>query len=559
MKIKQCNKCHKNYIIRDNDTQFYIKMSVSEPTLCPDCRQQRRLAWRNEKSLYEDNCDLCGKKVISLYAPGSPYQVYCQDCWWGDHWDPCDYGQEFNFSESFFKQYRELQLKVPRLALYNLNSINSEYTNHSFNNKNCYLGTAFGNCDDCLYGHWVLGCRNCVDGLYIEDSELCYDCLYCQKCYGAFYCEYCKNAKESLLCFECENVDNCIGCVQLRHKQYYVLNKPVTAEKFQEIKRNILTDPEKMKTMQNNFSALKLKAPRRHTLQINSENCVGNDLYNCRNTYYGFNCHNCENCSYIFDIDSVKDSMDDYEHGWFKQSELIYEAHAGMAGYNFRFCNICADSRNLTYCDMCNQNCSDLFGCVCLKKKHFCILNKQYTEDAFNKLRIKIIEYMKRTGEWGEFFPMRLSPFAYNESAAQEYFPLKKEEALSLNCHWQEENQNNYIRVNYAICNDIAKINDDILQKILTCSECGKNYKLIAAELAFYRQTGIPVPKKCFGCRHKKRMQARNPRSLWKAQCMCTKPNHNHQGRCANEFETTYSPERKELVYCEDCYNREIY
>lgn len=32
-----------------------------------------------------------------------------------------------------------------------------------------------------------------------------------------------------------------------------------------------------------------------------------------------------------------------------------------------------------------------------------------------------------------------------------------------------------------------------------------------------------------------------------------------HNGRpCPNEFETTYSPERKEIVYCEDCYLREV-
>ena len=31
---------------------------------------------------------------------------------------------------------------------------------------------------------------------------------------------------------------------------------------------------------------------------------------------------------------------------------------------------------------------------------------------------------MMITGEWGEFFPSSLSPFGYNETVAQEYFPL---------------------------------------------------------------------------------------------------------------------------------------
>jgi len=28
---------------------------------------------------------------------------------------------------------------------------------------------------------------------------------------------------------------------------------------------------------------------------------------------------------------------------------------------------------------------------------------------------------------------------------------------------------------------------------------------------------------------------------------------------CTNEFETPYAPDRPEIVYCEECYNKEIY
>jgi len=32
---------------------------------------------------------------------------------------------------------------------------------------------------------------------------------------------------------------------------------------------------------------------------------------------------------------------------------------------------------------------------------------------------------MIETGEWGEFFHPSLSPFGYNETVAQEYYPLQ--------------------------------------------------------------------------------------------------------------------------------------
>jgi CxxC-x17-CxxC domain-containing protein len=44
-------------------------------------------------------------------------------------------------------------------------------------------------------------------------------------------------------------------------------------------------------------------------------------------------------------------------------------------------------------------------------------------------------------------------------------------------------------------------------------------------------------------------MAQRNPRKLYERKCH----------KCDKEIKTTYSPDRKELVYCEECYNKEIY
>ncbi|MFH1193084.1 MAG: hypothetical protein V1656_02080 [Candidatus Jorgensenbacteria bacterium] len=37
-----------------------------------------------------------------------------------------------------------------------------------------------------------------------------------------------------------------------------------------------------------------------------------------------------------------------------------------------------------------------------------------------------------------------------------------------------------------------------------------------------------------------------------------TVPHIHGGGKCPNEFETSYAPERKEIVYCESCYNAEV-
>ena len=45
---------------------------------------------------------------------------------------------------------------------------------------------------------------------------------------------------------------------------------------------------------------------------------------------------------------------------------------------------------------------------------------------------------MKSTKEWGEFFPTELSAFGYNETVAQEYFPMTEEEVKKQRWKWYD-------------------------------------------------------------------------------------------------------------------------
>jgi hypothetical protein len=71
-----------------------------------------------------------------------------------------------------------------------------------------------------------------------------------------------------------------------------------------------------------------------------------------------------------------------------------------------------------------------MFGCSFMKNASYCIFNKQYDKDTREKEVAKIIASMQARGEWGEFLPLSTSIFGYNETAAHEYMPLTKEEAL---------------------------------------------------------------------------------------------------------------------------------
>ena len=98
---KTCQNYKQAFVIEPDDFVFYEKMKVPAPTFCPDCRLQRRFAFRNERSLYRRKCSLTGESVVSLYPENTLFPVYSQQAWWSDNWDAKSYAKDFDFSRPF--------------------------------------------------------------------------------------------------------------------------------------------------------------------------------------------------------------------------------------------------------------------------------------------------------------------------------------------------------------------------------------------------------------------------------------------------------------------------
>jgi hypothetical protein len=204
------------------------------------------------------------------------------------------------------------------------------------------------------------------------------------------------------------------------------------------------------------------------------------------------------------------------------------------------------------YCDHC-FTCTNCFGCIGLRHKDYCILNRQYSKEEYEKLAPGIIENMKQGGEWGEFFPVELSPFAYNETVAHEYYPIEKDEVLKRGWKWRDK-KDEIPKVEKIISasqlpDTIEEIPDDVLNWAIKCEETDRPFKIVKQELEFYRKMKLPIPHLHPDERHKRRMALRNPRKLWARTC----------DKCKKEIQTTYSPERPEKVFCEECYLAEVY
>lgn len=545
--MKNCKQCSTNFEITDADRGFYEKIDIPEPSLCPGCRMQRRIRFRNFFNLYHRKCDLTGKSILSMYDVDAPFPVYEMYEWWGDKWSGFDYGRDIDFTRPFFEQLKKLHDAVPRMSIVNVQCENTDYCNLSFQSRNCYL--VFGNVmnEDCYYGHIVWQSKNCFDCLYTYRSEHCYECVDCVQCYNVFFSQSCDNCSGSRFMVNCVGCRNCFGCVGLKNKEYHIFNQSFSKSEYESRMAEFNQgDIKLIDIAQKRVKELIGKEIVKYFHGFGCENVTGDYLYNCKNVFDSYDAKNCEDCRYLATAESFVNSYDiNYSPD---KSEWCYNCVA-VVGHELFNCHNTNNCANSLYCDHC-YNSKDCFGCAGLKSQRYCILNKQYSKEKYEDLKNRIIEHMKRTGEWGEFFPHKVSPFGYNETMAQEYFPLTKDEAKEKGWRWKEIKAQKYKGgPKYKIPNDIKDVKEDICNQVLVCEKSEKLYKVIPQELKFYKTHNLPIPRCCWEQRHKDRMALRNPRRLYDRKC----------DKCQKPIQTTYSPDRPEKVYCESCYLKEVY
>ncbi len=550
-----CKKSGQPFLITKEDEDFYQKMKVPLPTLCPEERQRRRLAWRNERTLYKRKCSGSGKTIIGMYPENTPFPVFDHNYFFSDKWNALDYGREFDFNRPFFDQFHELMQVVPRMRNHSVGNDNAEYGNLSSWSKDCYMLFESDNNRDCYYLENSFRCVNTCDCGYAKECELCYQCLDIKDSYNLRYCLICKNCSDSWFLKNCIGCKQCFGCVNLRNKEFYFLNERLTKEQYMEKINSIkLESFESIQNLWKQFLEFAKKFPQKYINGFQNENCTGDYLNNCKDVHFCFDSSDLRDCKYVFHCERINNGYDVDTYGGEEGCQFVYECQSvGRGAFNVAFCNDTSRNiKDISYCETCWEG-NNLFGCISLNHGEYCILNKKYTKEQYLELKKKIVEHMRapvsavggrKTGEYGEFFPIKYSPFAYNETQAQIYYPLTKEEALQSGYKWKDHDPKEYYPQKIKIPDSIREVDDSICDEILACEKTGKNYKIQKAELDFYRKLKLPIPKRCPDQRYLDRLAMRNSRKLYERKC----------SKCQKDINTTFSPDRTEPVYCEECY-----
>ena len=543
-----CEHCKKGYSITEIEESLSKKIGVELSSICSDCLARQHLSFWLFGKFRKIKSDYSGESLVTVLPEKNRYPIYSLKEWFSDKWEGLDYGIDYNPEESFFLRLQKLQEKVPHPHQNGINNTNCDYCDDVWSSKNCYLSRSMEDCEDIICSYRNVKVKNSVDNIMGFSSERCYSCLNCINSYGLSYSRHSKDSIDSYFLFDCRNCQNCFMCWNLRGKSFCIENIQYTKEEYKEkINSFNLGSYSVVESLKKHFEdILKDNAVHKLNFNIKAYNSTGDNLFNVNN------CHNCNTVSDSEDcvncLRAIKDKSNLNANGCW-HSELLGNCQGCMDAYNLKYCNW-STSRFSEYLDLCLE-CEYCFGCVGLKKKKYCILNKQYEKAEYEKLKEKIIQDMRARGEYGKFLPYSMSPGPFNFSTAYFYYPkTTKEEISSFGGYWEDLDESHIEGMQTSKLSDnISEVDNEICKQALICPETGWRFNIAPNELTFYKQNNIPLPRKHFDMRIK---------DLVKYSTVLKSSLYNCH-YCEKEIEAYYPKEwGYKNIACEECYMQNL-
>lgn len=523
---RTCRISGKDFVITDQEIALLDKLSpiigwekfpLPLPTLCPEERLRRRLSWRNTYSIYKSTCSVSHTSIVSLYHPLYSGKVVEQKIWWSDAIDNTSSWSIYDPDRSFFSQFKSLlqNTTLPCLTNEYTSTENSEYVNSCNDVHNSYLIFSASDADNCGYSEGIKHCSSCFDCYFTRNSEHCYECIGIENCHDCTFLEESSNCSGCQYSYNLKGCSFCFLSYDLENKKYCIRNQEYPDETSYKKALRALYPDLNHETIRRAFAEMKLRDSIGKKIIQNSESCSGNHIHNSKNVLEGYDIVDAEDSAYIWWLMwDVRDCYDCFSYwSWLHRSYQTWGS-GGNSSHLIWCQTVWQESHDVYYSFFC-YNCQYCFGCIGLKGKQYCIFNTQYTKEAYTILVREIIHNMIQENKWWEFLESSIAPHGYNETMANLYFPLTKEEALRMWYRWSDyeaprPEAQRYIPAE-RIPEDISSIPDDILDWAIECEVSGKYYKITRPELEFYRKHHLPIPKKHYDVRRKERFERRIP------------------------------------------------
>jgi len=526
-----CEITQSAFGITEEEIAAYEYFDIPLPTVSPEERCRRQLGFRNSEALFWRNCDQTSEKIFSTFPATSPFPVVDEGYWFSDEFDATSFSQKFDFKRLFVEQLLELWIRVPRPARIVRDSKNVVASHGVRSSEGAYFLFDASGAKNCLYSVGVWDSSECVDCYYVRDCSECYESIHCRSSSKLRWCESSARCHDSWFLSNCEDCSHCLFCTNLKGKEYHIFNKPVSPEAYAEaVQERNLGTLAGAEDARGEWAGFLADQPLPHIVGEEVGSSTGNFLYDCTSVFDSFECSSSSNVVHCHFLHESRDCLDGFGYGPNVSRSIQFVNVSGNASRIINCVECWDEVHDLTYCSYCTQS-SNLFCCVGLKGKEYCIFNKQYSKDEYEALKDDITRHLKQRSVWGKFFPANFSGYPYNLSSANVHMPLSKVPAKMLGFTWDDKSE--VIKPSQLLGSQVlgsggseeespfdeipqrlADAKDSAVSKVYLCEMTGRPFRLTKDELALHRRLGVALPTRAFEQRHQERVLSLSPRKM---------------------------------------------
>ncbi|MSU26268.1 MAG: hypothetical protein EXS44_03340 [Candidatus Levybacteria bacterium] len=301
-------------------------------------------------------------------------------------------------AQTFFKEIIKIIALGPKPASYILNSENCNYGEHIYYSKNLFFSFDCLNCSDSTYIYDSLVSTNSMDCDYANESDQCYESVDIHKCSNSSFLENCADIQDSSYSTSCVDCHDVFGCVLLRNKSFCIFNRQFSETEYHQQLEKYKKWP--LEKILLTIEELKKQYPITQTNELHNENSnYGNYVYYSKDCYICFDTSYSFDCGYNFNSSNNKNS---YDLTYSTENESCYEMINSGKNINSSYLAYSANCKNSNYLINC-FGLKDSLGCFGLSHKQYCILNRQFTKEEYEKISQPLLEELRiKNLDWSD-------------------------------------------------------------------------------------------------------------------------------------------------------------
>ena len=414
-------------------------------------------------------------------------------------------GLDLDDSVSFFELFGRLMKKTDMPSMYSFwGNENADFADTVGASKNIYLSSVvIINCENVLYSSNVKdGSTNVLNSVMVlEDSNNVYNCFGVKTWFNIFYSNYIYNCSDIRFSANLNGCKDCIFCTDLENQSYCIENKQFEKDEYMKQKAEILKNKKE-------FLQYYMKVRQYDGKNVACTNSEGNFLMNCENVQDGhlsFNVKDGRNIVLAFSREPNERFYDVFCAG---RSTDMYGVSVAWTFSSKVFNSFAIQNSSNIYYGFFLSDCSYCLGCIGLKNKQFCILNKQYSQEDWYEEAGKIFAQMDKEGTLGDCFPGSINPFYFNDTMAYLVDDTFNKEEVGKEWYLRRDNEiTTDIPANADViqAKDLDKfqrfsfkgereIDPEIMKKVIK-DDTWDLYKIVKMEYDFLMRYGLPLPE----------------------------------------------------------------